>query len=81
MATAEGGAPRDLGGRRGARERGRDLYTDTHCSTEGYPGSFRPLRLEERREHPVTGAAVTVLVAVVAFVWTWCACYLAGCMA
>lgn len=79
--TFETRAPRELGGDRGACIGGRDLYTDTHCNTEGYPGSFRPIRMPERKEHPVTGAAVTTLLAVVVFTATWMACYLAGCMA
>lgn len=81
MRAAEGGAPRDLGGLGGARARGRDLYTDTHCNTEGYPGSFRPIRVSERKQYPVTGAAVTTLLAVAAFSAAWMACYLSGCMA
>lgn len=78
MQPNETSAPRELGGDRGAGY--RELYTDTHCNTEGYPGNFKPIVMPERKERPVTGAAVTVLVAVVAFVWTWCASYLAGCV-
>lgn len=76
--TFQNEAPRELGGDRGAGY--RELYTDTHCNTEGYPGSFKPLTIPKRREHPVTAAAFTVVLAVAAFLFTFCASYLAGCV-
>lgn len=78
--TKETKAPRQLGGTRGADAGGRDLYTDTHCNTEGYPGSFKPLSIPKRKEHPVTAAAFTVVLAVAAFTFTFCASFLAGCV-
>lgn len=86
MRPNETSAPRELGGDRGAwneshvRRTGRELRTDTHCNTEGYPGSFKPLTISKRKEHPVTAAAFTLTLAVGLFLFTWCACYLAGCV-
>lgn len=78
--TEDNNAPRDLGGLGGAGN-SRTLYTDTHCNTDGYTGSFKPIRVAEREQRPVTGAAVTTLLAVAVFSAAWMASYLAGCMA
>lgn len=57
---------------------GRDIETDTHCTTEGYPGSFKPLDIPSRQ--PRHGAAITASLVVGAFLFIWTVCYLAGCI-
>ncbi len=81
MLNGKENAPRDLGGRRGASERGRDLYTDTHCNTEGYPGAYEAFVMPKAKPASMTGWKATALLAASSTVFAWCACYLVGCLA
>lgn len=56
----------------------RALFTDTHCNTEGYPGSFKPLDIPSRK--PRHGAIITAALVVAVLLFTWMVCYLAGCI-
>lgn len=64
--------------RGGIQANGRYLETDTHCTTEGYPGSFKPLDIPSRK--PRHGAAITAALAAAALLFTFMMCYLAGCI-
>lgn len=59
----------------------RDIYTDTHCTTEGFPGTIKPAKplqpIPQRRRR---GWLVTALATLALLAFTWMACYLDGCL-
>lgn len=57
----------------------RDLFTDTHCNTAGFPGTFEPDGTPEARERGrFARAAITATLTAAVLLATFCACYLDG---
>lgn len=54
----------------------RKLYTDTHCNTDGYPGSFKPIVIPE--DKPNRGQAIIATLTASVLLLVIAAFYIAG---